>query len=263
MNRSVAEAARILGVDGQQVKTWGWAYKDHLGAGANPGKEKSRMFTDTDLLALMYICDLSASDETADEIRAGLDREDHFGNDRYRELLYANTPILQEPPDDLDETWRHGILLVGGGADGYLTFARNYRECADGMLEAALKSGEPRDWGFPVLFAYRHTLELYLKIIGEIDNHTHSLRECVLLVEKRHGERLPPRAREWIIELDGIDPNGTAFRYADDEAGKALRNVEYWLDFVQFKFAMNRVFRMLDTAILHAARDHKIETLQL
>jgi hypothetical protein len=58
------------------------------------------------------------------------------------------------------------------------------------MLEAALNSREPRGWGFPVLFAYRHTLELYLKIISEIDDHTHSLRECVLLVEKRHGERL-------------------------------------------------------------------------
>jgi hypothetical protein len=263
MNRSVAEAARILGVDGQQVKTWAWAYKDYLSGEANPGKGKPRTFTDSDVLALMYVCDLSASDEPADEIRAGLDREDHYDNDHYRDLLYAHTPILQEPPDDLDETWRHGILLVGGGVDGYLTLARNYRECAEAMLEAALKSGEPRDWGFPVLFAYRHTLELYLKIIGEIDDHTHSLRECVLLVEKRHGERLPSRAREWIIELDEIDPNGTAFRYADEAAGKGLRNVECWVDFVQFKFAMTHVFRMLDTAILDAARDGKIETLQL
>jgi hypothetical protein len=57
--------------------------------------------------------------------------------------------------------------LVGGGVDGYLALARNYRECAEALMERALKSGEPRDWGFPVLFAYRHTLELYLKIIGE------------------------------------------------------------------------------------------------
>lgn len=43
-------------------------------------------------------------------------------------------------------------------------------------------------------------------------------------------------AREWIIELDEIDPNGAAFRYADDEAGKALDDAEYWVNFVQFKF---------------------------
>jgi hypothetical protein len=263
MNRSVAEAADILGVDGQQVKTWAWAYKDYLSRKANPGKGKPRAFTDSDVLALMYICDRSESGEATEEIRAGLNREDHYDNDRYRDILYANTPILQEPPDDLDETWRHGILLAGGGVDGYLALARNYRECAEELLKTALKSGEPRGWGFPVLFTYRHTLELYLKIIGEIDDHTHSLKECVLLVEKRHGERLPSGARRWIIELDEIDPNGTAFRYADDEAGKALRHVEYWVDFVQFKFAMKRVFLMLDTAILNAARDGKFETLRL
>ena len=263
MNRNVAEAARILGVSGQQVKTWAWAYKTYLTGDANPGKEKARTFTDSDVLALMYICDLSELGEPMDEIRAGLDREDHYDNDRYRDLLYTHTPILQEPPDDLDETWRHGILLVGGGVDGYLSLARNYRECAEALMERALKSGEPRDWSFPVLFSYRHTLELYLKIIGEIGNHTHSLRECVLLVEKRHGERLPSPARGWIIELDEIDPNGAAFRYGDEEAGRALRYVEYWVDFVHFKFAMTRVFRMLDTAILNAARHSKIETIRL
>jgi hypothetical protein len=25
--------------------------------------------------------------------------------------------------------------------------------------------------------------------------------------------------KEWIIEFDNIDPRGTAFRYADDQAG--------------------------------------------
>jgi hypothetical protein len=104
---------------------------------------------------------------------------------------------------------------------------------------------------------------LYLKIIGEIDDHTHSLGDCVRLVENRHGHRIPSPPREWIVEMDKIDPYGTTFRYADQDAGKEIMWVEYWLDFVQFKFAMARVFRMLDTAILNAARDGKIETLGL
>ena len=209
----------------------------------------------------MYVCDRSESGEPEVEIRGGLDREDQYISVLHRDLLYANTPILQEPPSDINETWRHGILLVGGGVDGQLALARNYRECAVTLLEGALKSGEPRDCSFPVLFAYRHALELYLKIIGEIDDHTHSLKECVVLVEKRHGERLPSRAREWIVELDEIDPNGTSFRYADGKAGKELRSAEYWVDFVHFKFAMARVFRMLDTAILSAASGGRIKSL--
>jgi hypothetical protein len=263
VNRNVSQTAHILGVDGQQVKTWAWAYKDYLNEKTNPGTGKPRTFTDSDVLVLMYVCDRSELGEPAEEIQAGLDRREHFDDDRYRDILYANTPILQEPPDDLDETWRHGILLNGGSVNGFLALARNYRESADALLDAALENIEPRELGYPVLFAYRHTLELYLKIIGEIDDHTHSLGDCVRLVEKRHGHRIPSPAREWIVEMDKIDPYGTTFRYADRDAGKEIMWVEYWLDFVQFKFAMARVFRMLDTAILNAARDGKIETLGL
>ena len=258
MNRNVAQTAHILGVEVQQVKAWAWTFKDLLSCHANPGRGLPRAFTDSDVLALIYVYMRSDGGDDIKEIRAGLDREDHY-EDQFRDLLYAHTPILQEPPDDLDETWRHRILLNGGGADGFLALARNYRESAEALLESALKSGEPRDWGYPVLFGYRHTLELYLKIIGEIDDRTHSLKECVRMVEKRHGEDIPSPAREWIIELDEIDPSGTAFRYADDETGKGSRNAEYWIDLAQFQFAMTRVFRMLDQAILNAAGTGRIE----
>jgi hypothetical protein len=81
-----------------------------------------------------------------------------------------------------------------------------------------------------VLFAYRHTLELYLKIIGEIEDDTHSLRACILQVEKRHGEKFPQAIKDWILEFDSIDPIGTAFRYADDRMG-TLSYAESWIDF--------------------------------
>jgi hypothetical protein len=68
--------------------------------------------------------------------------------------------------------------------------ARSYRQSADAPLDSALKSGEPRDWGYTVLFAYRHALELYLKIIGEIQKPTHSLKNCIRGVEKRHGKKI-------------------------------------------------------------------------
>jgi hypothetical protein len=131
-----------------------------------------------------------------------------------------------------------------------LELARNYRHVADDLLRAALKSGEPRDFAYPVLFAYRHTLELYLKIVGQIDEITHSLRKCVRLVEERHpGNPIDPVIKGWIHELDRIDPNGTAFRYADAKLGSPTGS-EHWLDLVQFKFAMDLVFQMLDRAVL-------------
>ena len=60
-----------------------------------------------------------------ENIRNGLNCEDHYDNDQFRNILYQHTPLLQEPPDDLDETWRHGIFLNGGGVID-LELARNY-----------------------------------------------------------------------------------------------------------------------------------------
>ena len=251
MNRTVSQTARILGVDPQQVKTWAWLFKEHLSSQANPAKGSSRAFTDSDVLALMHVATHWEEHPDMENIEIGLNREDHYDDDRYREMLYNHTPLLQEPPDDLDETWRHGIFLNGGGVNQYLELARSYKQSAEALLDSALKSGEPRDWGYPVLFAYRHALELYLKLIGDVREHIHSLEDCVRQVEKRHGEHIPSPVREWIVELDKLDPYGTAFRYADDQAG-TLKYAELWVDFVQLKFALGQIFKMLDEAILRA-----------
>ena len=248
MGRNVAETAHILGVDGQQVKNWAWLFRDHLSTQANPAKGRPRAFSDSDVLALMHVAMQWEEHPDMEAIEIGLNCGAQY-EEQYREVLFRNTPLLQEPPDDLDESWRHGIFLNGGGVDEYLEHARSYRQSAEALLDSALKSGEPRSWGYPVLFAYRHTLELYLKIIGEIGDPIHSLEECVRLVEKRHGQRIGSPIREWIIELDKIDPYGTAFRYADDQAA-TLRYAEYWVDFVQLKFAIGLIFQVLDTAIL-------------
>jgi hypothetical protein len=247
VNRTVSQTAHVLGVDVQQVKTWAWRFRECNRA--NPPKGRSRTFTDSDVLALMHVAMHWEENPDIENIEAGLNCEDHYDNDQYREILYQHTPVLQDPPDDLDETWRHGVFLNGGGVDEYLELARSYKQSADALLNSALKSGEPRDWGYPVLFAYRHTVELYLKIIGEIQESIHSLKSCVRSVEKRHRQKIGSPIREWIIELDKIDPYGTAFRYADDKAC-TLRYAEYWVDFLQFKYAMSRVFEELDHACL-------------
>jgi len=110
VNRNVSQTSRILGVDVQQVKTWAGLFKEHLSPQANPAKGRPRTFTDSDVLALMHVARHWEEHPDMEAINIGLNREDHH-QDEYRELLYRNTPILQEPPDDLDETWRHGIFL--------------------------------------------------------------------------------------------------------------------------------------------------------
>lgn len=255
MNRNVAQTARVLGVDSAQVKCFAFTFKEFLSTQANPPKGATRTFSDSDVLALAYILARWEAEPEIGAIRAGLNEGEHHGAE-YREKLYLHTPLFQEVPDDLDEKWRHGILLCGGRIQGYLELARNYRAIAENLLHTALDSGEPLDYAYPVLFAYRHTLELYLKILGESDEVTHSLEKCVRLVEKRHNKKIGSPIRGWILELDNIDPNGTAFRYADEEPD-VLKYAEHWLDFVQFRFALDQVFQMLDMAILRLGTNGK------
>ena len=255
MNRTAAKVAKILEVKKEQVLRWAFDFKDYLSAAANPAKGKVRMFNDADLLALMYIWNHWEEEPDVECIKVGLNQGEHY-EDSFVEHLYLHTPLIQELPDDLDETWRHGILLAGGGRYEYLELARNYRHVAETMLRAALENHEVEGWAYPVLFAYRHTLELYLKLIGEIDEITHSLARCVQLVEQRSKVTLPPPIREWILELEQIDPTGTAFRYSDEETGSS-RYSEHWFDFRHFKFAMKRVFDALDMAILRVGAKGK------
>lgn len=249
MNRTPSQTARILGVEIQQVKRWAWLFKEHLSQLANPPKGRSRAFTDQDVLALAHVALHWEDNPDIEAIGIGLNQQEFYHDEKGWEILYLHTPILQEPPDDLDETWRHGVFLNGGGVGEYLELARSYRQGAEALLDSALNSGEPRDWGYPVLFAYRHALELYLKIIGDIKEPTHSLKTCVGQVEKRHRNRIGSPIREWILEFDKIDPSGTTFRYADDE-GCTLSYAEFWIDFAQLKFAMARVFQTVDQTIL-------------
>ena len=255
MKRTAAKVAKILDVDVPQVKRWTFDFKDYLSTSANPAKGKVRMFNDADLLVLMYVWHHWEEKPDVECIKVGLNQGGHR-EDAFVEHLYLHTPLIQEPPDDLDETWRHGILLVGGGRYEYLELARNYRHVAKTMLRTALEKDEVDGWAYPVLFAYRHTLELYLKLIGEIDEITHSLARCVQLVEQRRKVKLPPPIRAWILQLEQIDPAGTSFRYADEDAGSS-RYFEHWFDFRHFQFAMRRVFDVLDMAILRVGAKGK------
>src|SRR5205814_8095732 len=113
MNRSVAQTARVLGVDGQQVKKCAHLFSEYLSSNAKPTKGRTRSFSDSDLLVLSYVCEHWEDDPDLECITVGLNQENHY-DERYAEHLYMHTPLLQEPPDDLDETWRHGVLWTGG-----------------------------------------------------------------------------------------------------------------------------------------------------
>jgi hypothetical protein len=87
MNRTVSQTARVLGADVQQVKAWTWRFKEHLSSQANPPKGCPCTFTDSDVLALMHVVMHWEENPDFENIEAGLNSEDHYDNDQYRDML--------------------------------------------------------------------------------------------------------------------------------------------------------------------------------
>jgi hypothetical protein len=74
--------------------------------------------------------------------------------------------VFQEPPDEIDSDWNHGVLLVGLGTYPQLEWleaARAYSSAAMHLLDRALQDGVQWDNAHPALFLCRHSVELYLK----------------------------------------------------------------------------------------------------
>lgn len=149
-----------------------------------------------------------------------------------------STPLFQEVPDDLDEGWTGGVL-TGGMAwrEGVLP-AREFLAAANLLVERALADGDTGpDLRDPILFLYRHAIELALKDAVKTYKPKHGLPELIEALEKRFGASLDPlvRARldEWVLH----DPASTAYRYAKAPSGVPAE--ERWVDFRHLREVMD------------------------
>jgi hypothetical protein len=143
---------------------------------------------------------------------------------------------------------------------------QGYKEAAELLTEAALAGGVKHHLVYPIVFCYRHSLELTLKHIldrwgdyaGEQPNwKAHKLSELwpsVLRVFAHFGldadcETL--RAVECCIkELESIDLKATAFRYAVDQKGNPIKLTVFGIDLLQARRAMKALQNWLECAAM-------------
>lgn len=134
--------------------------------------------------------------------------------------------LFVEPTDDIqrDDPFSGplGFLLGGMGPPSKLDLSQQYFDAANTLVEV-IKRHECEDYklAFPVLFLYRHALELILKAVMRSESTQHRLDvladHFAEFIKKNSGEIVP----SWIIsrlkEIAGVDPNSMAFRYAEDK----------------------------------------------
>lgn len=133
-----------------------------------------------------------------------------------------NRPLFEDPAVALERPnkWSEPLgFMVGGMANQkFQHLGQQYYDAAVHLVENIKHQiAADCDVANPVLYLYRHSIELFLKAIMQDAAKTHSLdtlaEEYRSFIKKEFDADCP----EWIInrmkELGAIDPNSTAFRY--------------------------------------------------
>lgn len=134
--------------------------------------------------------------------------------------------------------FENAFVGPGNPLYNFTAHASAWKEGGDVLVDHALRGARGQlDYYFPVIcFLYRHHLELQLKLLIRMacrvtgrplpDDLTvnHSLERLLLQLDERLdgldvGGACHPDARDMLLELDRLDPNGQRFRYLTRKDG--------------------------------------------
>ena len=237
---TVSEVARLLGVEPVTVKRWSAQFAEYLSLSARPASGRERRFTEDDLRVLAVVAEHLESGDDEDDVQHALNSGRQY-DESLLELARLNSPLFQEPPEELDETRGHGTLVGGMARRDLPQVARAYKRAADELLEQALSKYESHELDYPVLFLYRHTVEVYLKAALDKPPAHHDLSMLIQSLEAESGKKLAPWVRDRLWDFHRIDKMAALFLYADPPA-----DGELWIDFHQLRAVIDKLAQAIE-----------------
>jgi len=150
--------------------------------------------------------------------------------------------------------------------DGWMTYADGYKNAADTIVASINESKRVYDpLVFPVVFLYRHYLELILKgliikackLFGEkidfkenhrIDDLWDSCCALIKRVSPGDSEEELRNIGNLINEFVKVDPFATAFRYPTDKKGNLSLPDMTHINILNISNVVNRIASLLDAA---------------
>ena len=160
-------------------------------------------------------------------------------------LGHLNKKILIDQ-DTVDEQALDNYVAIGGLIDfiGMKTIADSYKDRADDLVEIAMNNRDiAYQYTYPILFLYRHSLELYLKIISTDVKKTHKFDNLIQNLREKAKDRLSTEILRELIrrinEFKELDNRSTRFRYGNQLGG------EYLIDLGQLQMTFNEITLIL------------------
>lgn len=170
-------------------------------------------------------------------------------------------PLFAEIPEDIGrlDPWDGppGFILGPWGPPSLLELAEQYFDAANQLIER-IKRQECEDYRlvYPILFLYRHCLELLLKGSMQSKSNHHKLDnltdDYVRYIKEKYEQDIPYWIINRIKEFAKIDPNSMAFRYAEDKYNgdkeKSPVDGDTYIDVCHLQRAMEALYLTLKKA---------------
>ena len=160
-------------------------------------------------------------------------------------------PLFEDPTFALErEGPFDGPLgfIVGGMANlNFEYLGQQYFDAAS-LLASAVRSQDYEDYRLanPILYLYRHSIELFVKAALGDAAKTHDLADLAerfqALIKAEFNYDVPDWVGKRLKELAAIDPNSTAFRYSQNYDKATKRDLpvdgEYHVDLAHLQNSM-------------------------
>ncbi|HAR37236.1 MAG TPA: hypothetical protein DCS09_00850 [Porphyromonadaceae bacterium] len=244
---SVSDIAKLLDVNGKTVKDWSYHFSEYLSSTANPTKGEQRFYTVEDIRIFAYASLYWEEEPDIECIKMGLNSQEYYDIDLINNFITEITPVFQEPTEEI-VGMESNILFTGmASLDNLLSLANEFKESGDILFKAIKKQGNLYDFTNPILYQYRHAIELYLKSILRKPIRTHKLQvlypKFENLIRVEFQTVVPSWLKEMINGFAQIDPQGDILRYGEgiayDEILVNLEQLKIKMDW--FSKSMNRI----------------------
>ena len=141
----------------------------------------------------------------------------------------------------------HEAIEIPTGPEEWSHLADSYKEAADRVVSATKDSFSYAMHGAPIMFMYRHYIELQLKSLlldaAELLDEPQDIppkhyiltlwtrvRKLLLKISLESDGDWFTRADQVIADFDALDPTSFAFRYPIDKEGKASTEANLHID---------------------------------
>jgi hypothetical protein len=151
--------------------------------------------------------------------------------------------LLLRTPEEFMASGTFGAAYVRDETD----LANQYTMAASLLIDATAEKGVAWMYTYPILFLYRHAIELHIK--GVVKSHIpiHDLAKLSdrlkTQIQSDYGLDIEGWITETIKEFSDFDPRSTAFRYVRDKLGQLPSEREYEVDLKKVRQKLGPLFR--------------------